>query len=130
VVHALLDVPSLKRVFVMSRHASGDRRIAELAGKSGGRLHALDLDETLEASISAAVAAASAETEQLDLIINCAGLLHDGAPRSSCSALSTDSNQPTTGNSSPGMPSIYPGNTPRCRNWKIDWRRRLPWPRV
>ena len=76
-VHALLGVPSLNRVFITSRHATGDRRIAELARKSGGRLHALDMDETLEASISAAVAAASAETEQLDLIINCAGLLHE-----------------------------------------------------
>lgn len=78
-VHALLGVPSLNRVFITSRHATGDRRIAELASKSGGRLHAFDMDVTLEASISAAVAAVSAETEQLDLIINCAGLLHDGA---------------------------------------------------
>jgi NAD(P)-dependent dehydrogenase (short-subunit alcohol dehydrogenase family) len=78
-VQALLgDSPQLN-VFAVSRHSSEDNALGTIAADQSARLYLVDMDVTREASVSSAAAAVSKMTDQIDLIINCAGLLHDGA---------------------------------------------------
>jgi NAD(P)-dependent dehydrogenase (short-subunit alcohol dehydrogenase family) len=48
------------------------------AGSTGDRLSVLPLDVTDDGSVAAAAAAAKVLVERLHLIVNCAGVLHDG----------------------------------------------------
>ncbi len=75
----LLGDVSVERVFATARRGASDESLAELASAGDGRLLNLDMDVTVEASVAAAAAAVAAESDRIDLIINCAGVLHDGA---------------------------------------------------
>ena len=78
-VRALLAEPSVARLFASSRHAARDETLVDLASSSGGRLGRIDMDVTVEDSVANAAAAIRAETARIDLVVNCAGVLHDGA---------------------------------------------------
>jgi NAD(P)-dependent dehydrogenase (short-subunit alcohol dehydrogenase family) len=79
-VRELLADSNVAMVFATSRHASTDTRLAKLAvNETTARLRALDMDVTDEVSVAATAASIGAAVEQLDLIVNCAGLLHAGS---------------------------------------------------
>jgi len=76
IVDGLLARPGAGAVFATARGAGASEGLAAL--RADARLRALDMDVTDEASIARAAAQVERETTQLDLVINCAGLLHDG----------------------------------------------------
>ncbi|MFT5449191.1 MAG: NAD(P)-dependent dehydrogenase (short-subunit alcohol dehydrogenase family) [Gammaproteobacteria bacterium] len=76
-VDALLAEVSVDRVFATARRASISEALLARAAVDP-RLQVLDMDSTLESSVSGAAAAIRAATPHIDLVINCAGLLHDG----------------------------------------------------
>ncbi|MDX2315607.1 MAG: SDR family NAD(P)-dependent oxidoreductase [Gammaproteobacteria bacterium] len=78
-VKGLLADSSVERVFATSRHGASDEVLAGFASGGNDRLRALDMDITVEASVAAAATAVKAIVGRVDLIVNCAGLLHDGA---------------------------------------------------
>ena len=78
-VSALLTDRSVERVFAASREAVGNPALIALASSYDRRLFRLDLDVSDEKSVSAAANTMRAETGRLDLIINCAGVLHNDA---------------------------------------------------
>lgn len=75
----LLDYPGVRRVVATSRAASTCDELLELAQSSGGRLVTVDLDVTDESSIETAMGAVRGHVHRLRLLLNVAGLLHDGA---------------------------------------------------
>lgn len=78
-VSRLLAVSSVQRVFATSRKASSDGVLDELSASEANRLRVLDMDVTEEASVAAAARAVQSDVARVDLVINCAGLLHDAA---------------------------------------------------
>lgn len=78
-VRALLADQTVDQLFATTRLPADDGELSLLGQGSDGRLVVLDMDVTLEASVSKAVLAISAKVPRVDLIINCAGILHDGA---------------------------------------------------
>lgn len=72
----LEDVPDA-RVFATSRDPSSAEELMSLAIKYRERLHCLAMDVTDEASIEAAAQRVGDTVKRLDLLINCAGVLHD-----------------------------------------------------
>ncbi len=68
-VRLLVEDPAVSCVFAASRSGAHDNH---------PRLRALEMDVTDERSLSEAVAQIGAHTPQLDLVINCVGLLHNG----------------------------------------------------
>ena len=78
-VRTLLTEPGTSYLFAASRQATSDEILAGLASDSAGRLIQLDLDVTDELSVANAAAVAGAQVTHLDLVINCAGLLHGDA---------------------------------------------------
>lgn len=64
-------------VIATSRTAATAEPLRELAESHDGRLHCLPLDVTDEASIAQAAERTGKITGTLDLLINCAGVLHD-----------------------------------------------------
>ncbi len=77
-VENLLRDHTVARVFATSRRAEIEESLAGLAREHGERVRPLDLDITAEPTVRTAAAAVAAETDRVDLIICCAGLLHDG----------------------------------------------------
>ncbi|WP_405232250.1 SDR family NAD(P)-dependent oxidoreductase [Lentisalinibacter salinarum] len=75
---ALAASPSVAHVVATSRHPEASEALAAVRRDIGDRLVTVPLDVTREASIEAAARAVSERVERLSLIINCAGLLHDG----------------------------------------------------
>lgn len=75
---ALLAHPACGRVFA-ARRAAQPGPLEELARTHGKRLVLLSLDVTDDASIQAAAADVREQSPALHLLINTAGLLHDGA---------------------------------------------------
>lgn len=71
-VHGLLQYPEVGRVFATSRRASNS---------NDPRVVPLTMDITSVDSIGAAMSLIQREADSLDLIINCAGVLHDDALR-------------------------------------------------
>ena len=76
-VRQLLAEPSIGRVVATCR---APERAAELATLAAGerRLHVVALDVADEESIARAAAATAGLTDRLHLVVNCAGILHDG----------------------------------------------------
>ena len=76
-VHCLLGDPHVAKVFASSRHPSESTALKRLKDREGTRLQLLSMDVTAEASIADAAAAVSSTTAGIDLLIYCAGILHD-----------------------------------------------------
>jgi NAD(P)-dependent dehydrogenase (short-subunit alcohol dehydrogenase family) len=74
-VERLAASPAVRRVWAGCRDPGGAQHLTALSSEST-RLRILPLDVTDETSLSGAAAAVEAEGEPLDLVINCAGLLH------------------------------------------------------
>ena len=76
-VRQLLPEPSIGRVVATCR---APERATELATLAAGerRLHVVVLDVADEESIARAAAATAGLTDRLHLVVNCAGILHDG----------------------------------------------------
>ena len=77
-VEALLDHPRAGRVIATARQPDASTGLQELAAKHGERLRLLPLDVKDEAAVAGLRDAASAEVDRLHLVINAAGVLHDG----------------------------------------------------
>ena len=77
-VDALLTDRAVQRLFATSRFGASDQALAKLAMGKQERLVALDMDVTDDTSVALAAATMQRATNQIELIINCAGLLHDG----------------------------------------------------
>lgn len=75
-VRALLAKPNVSRVLATCRRPDEAAALGALA-HADERLNVLRLDVTDEESIAAAAAQAQASADRIDLLINCAGLLHD-----------------------------------------------------
>ncbi len=78
-VRRLVDDPTVTRVFATSRQGASDAALNELRAGEDSRIQPLDMDVTVENSVATAAEAVRCDVEQVDLIINCAGLLHDSA---------------------------------------------------
>ena len=77
-VGALATSPAVRRIVATSRAPDASEALAEVRRDIGEKLLRVPLDVTREASIEAAAGTVSEQVETLSLIINCAGLLHDG----------------------------------------------------
>ena len=77
-VRRLLACANVARVSATCRAPGDARELQELAARDP-RLRLLALDVTDEATIAAAADAVRADGARLHLLLNCAGLLHDGA---------------------------------------------------
>jgi len=77
-VAALASSPSVRHVVATSRNPDDSEALAAVRRDIGDRLVTVPLDVTREASIEAAADAVGSRLETLSLIINSAGLLHDG----------------------------------------------------
>ncbi len=77
-VRQLLEDAAPARIFAACRAPQASPSLVDLAAQDP-RLGLLKLDVTNESRIRAAAAAVAAEVPRLHLIVNCAGLLHDGA---------------------------------------------------
>lgn len=78
-VKQLLADCSVEHVFASARHARTTGSLADLARVHAARLTPVDMDVTDEPSVCAAARLVAARSARLDLVMNCAGLLHDGA---------------------------------------------------
>ena len=77
-VRALLADAAVQQVVATARGATRSEPLAGIAFEARARLHRLDMDVTDEASVARAAAEVGRRTERVDLLIHCAGLLHDG----------------------------------------------------
>jgi len=77
-VRQLLAEASIGRVFAACRSPEGAAALTSLAARDS-RLQVLALEVTDEESIRAAAATVASATSRLNLVINCAGVLHDVA---------------------------------------------------
>ncbi|MBT8450753.1 MAG: SDR family NAD(P)-dependent oxidoreductase [Deltaproteobacteria bacterium] len=75
-VRQLLERQPGGRVIATCRRPDDAAELQELAAQHPGRLRAIALDVREETSIAAAAEAVAGETEQLELILNVAGILH------------------------------------------------------
>ncbi len=75
-VRRLLERDAVTRVFAACRDPANAPLLADLAS-SDGRVQVIALDVTDEATIVAAAAAVAETTATVDVVINCAGFLHD-----------------------------------------------------
>ncbi len=80
-VQQLLAHPQAARLFALSRNASRCAPLQALAATHPQRLVLLDCDLREEAQLAQAAGAIAARTPMLHLVINTAGMLHDGALR-------------------------------------------------
>jgi NAD(P)-dependent dehydrogenase (short-subunit alcohol dehydrogenase family) len=76
-VRRLLDEPAVARLYATCRDPAGAEELQALA-RGDERLVPLRLDLLDEDSIRAAAAEVRAQSGRVDLLINCAGLLHEG----------------------------------------------------
>ncbi len=74
-VQRLLAMPTVDRVYAACRQPE---QATALQALIGDRLRLIQMDTTDESQVAAGIAAIKAETDQLHLVINCVGLLHDG----------------------------------------------------
>ena len=73
----LLASPHVRRVYATCRSARAAVELQGFVRSDPERLSALDLDVCDEASVAAAAAAVRELDSSLNLVVNCAGLLHD-----------------------------------------------------
>lgn len=74
----LLASPAVGRVYASCRTPSRAPDLQSLIQAGGERIQALTMDVTAEASVAEVAQGMGANNCTLDLIINCAGVLHDG----------------------------------------------------
>lgn len=67
-------------VIALSRQPERSERLCALHEQYGPRLHSIGVDLTNQQSISGAAAAIGALTKRIDMLINCAGILHNNSP--------------------------------------------------
>ena len=77
-VKYLLGDANVAGIVAACRNPGSARDLAELAESDSKRLRVLPLDVTNETSVAAAAERTAGESHRLDLLINCAGVLHDG----------------------------------------------------
>ncbi|MDX1655992.1 MAG: SDR family oxidoreductase [Candidatus Competibacteraceae bacterium] len=77
-VRQLLDCSQVARVFAACRDPAGSAGLQNLQDDYGARLVPVALDLNREETIEAAAARVAELTDRLQLLINTAGLLHDG----------------------------------------------------
>lgn len=77
IARQLLERPEIERVWGTFRNRDRAAALLTLADQSGDRLRAIPMDGTDEQSIAAVAAAIAATTPQVDLALNCIGILHD-----------------------------------------------------
>lgn len=65
-------------VFVSARNPRAGRKAADEIAKKGGKVTFLELDVTHNASVTAAASELSKTTDQLDVLVNNAGIMMDG----------------------------------------------------
>lgn len=75
---ARLLAPTAARLWIGSRRAPDSEAVAGLIENGGAAVSALAIDVESEDSVRAAAGRIAADTDRLDLVINCAGLLHEG----------------------------------------------------
>lgn len=73
----LAEDPRCGRLYVTGRNESAARRLAERL--NGGAAQGLTVDVTAEDTIAAAAKAVSRDAGAVHLLVNCAGVLHDGS---------------------------------------------------
>jgi len=76
-VRVLLEQEGVDRVVATSRRPETSEGLLELRETHGGRLELVPLDVSDEASVRAAARSVGESVEQLHLLLNVAGLLHD-----------------------------------------------------
>lgn len=72
----LLADPAVDRVYASCRSPDKAEGLQELASRHAERLRLLQMDVTAEASVAAAAALVAKSGDAVDLLINCAGILH------------------------------------------------------
>lgn len=77
-VRALAAAPEIRRIVATSRAPEDSPALQAVRREIGERLVTVVLDVTDEDSVAAAAGRVAAQVETLSLVINCAGLLHDG----------------------------------------------------
>jgi NAD(P)-dependent dehydrogenase (short-subunit alcohol dehydrogenase family) len=77
-VRELAACPDVRRIVATSRDPDASPALHGVGSEVGERLITAVLDVTDEASIAAAAEQVTGAVESLSLIVNCAGLLHDG----------------------------------------------------
>jgi NAD(P)-dependent dehydrogenase (short-subunit alcohol dehydrogenase family) len=89
-VRQLLANPQVDRIYATYRRDAA--ALASLATAHRDRLQLFQVDVTVEAQIQTAIGQIQATTPQLDFVINCVGLLHDGElqPEKSLRQIDTD----------------------------------------
>jgi NAD(P)-dependent dehydrogenase (short-subunit alcohol dehydrogenase family) len=80
-VETLLEDASIDRVVATSRDPSRSKALASLARQHGERLVCESLDVTDETSIESAAKRIAEPAPRLHVLVNCAGVLHEGALR-------------------------------------------------
>lgn len=78
-VRELLNDKRLRQVYGACRSPESAGELKALAEHHPQRLRLLCIDASDERTIAAAAETVAAETDRLHLLINCAGILHDGA---------------------------------------------------
>jgi NAD(P)-dependent dehydrogenase (short-subunit alcohol dehydrogenase family) len=79
VTRLLLADPGVECVVGAARKATTSTALNATGGSAKTRLRAIDMDIAEEQSIAVAAKTLAAETDRVDLVINCAGFLHDEA---------------------------------------------------
>jgi NAD(P)-dependent dehydrogenase (short-subunit alcohol dehydrogenase family) len=77
-VKYLLGDDNVAGIVAGCRNPESASELVEFAGSDSQRLRVLPLEVTEETAIAAAAAVVASEFRRLDLLINCAGVLHDG----------------------------------------------------
>jgi NAD(P)-dependent dehydrogenase (short-subunit alcohol dehydrogenase family) len=78
-VKQLLQEVAIARIYATYRNPASVSQLITLTEQYPDRLVCLGMDITDEALITQAIQTIKAETDQLHLVINCVGFLHDGA---------------------------------------------------
>ncbi len=76
-VRHLIEDPKVARLFAACREPDSTLELKRLADANAKKLRVLSMDVTDEPSVAKAAAEIANESPRLDLLINCAGVLHD-----------------------------------------------------
>ncbi|MDH3315741.1 MAG: SDR family NAD(P)-dependent oxidoreductase [Gammaproteobacteria bacterium] len=80
-VRHLIEDPKVALLFAACRHPASAPELSRLADANVQRLRVVSMDVTDEPSVAEAAAEIANEAPRLDLLINCAGVLHDNGAR-------------------------------------------------
>ena len=74
----LAESPDVERVIAAARTPYDSEGLSALLAYRGDKVSGVSIDVTDERSVIAAAQEISRSVARLDLVVNCAGLLHDG----------------------------------------------------